>query len=129
MILCAVTPKRTWHSYSCCKLIFYTTYKLIFWRHWSFSLSRFVIHYMLPFSFKIDLQCHVSKYQYFCYFSSDLSMNQDKDFKSRSKKRKKGRRWKPLFKGMLGWVFWLASPFTRAWHRHRVVLACTPERG
>ena len=27
---------------------------------------------------------------------------------------------------MLGWVFWLASPFARAWHRHRVVLACTP---
>ena len=27
---------------------------------------------------------------------------------------------------MLGLVFWLASPFFRAWHRHRVVLACTP---
>ena len=27
---------------------------------------------------------------------------------------------------MLGWVFWLASPFIRAWHRHRVVLACNP---
>ena len=27
---------------------------------------------------------------------------------------------------MLGWVFWLASPFIRVWHRHRVVLACTP---
>ena len=27
---------------------------------------------------------------------------------------------------MLGWVFWFASPYIRAWHRHRVVLACTP---
>ena len=27
---------------------------------------------------------------------------------------------------MLDWIFGLASPFTRAWHRHRVVLACTP---
>ena len=31
----------------------------------------------------------------------------------------------PLLKGMLGWIFWLVSPSTWAWHQHRVVLACT----
>ena len=27
---------------------------------------------------------------------------------------------------MLDWVFWIASPFIRAWHRYRVVLASIP---
>ena len=52
-------------------------------------------------------------------------MNQDKDLKVEVR-RGKEKKVKALFKGMLGWVFWLASPFIRAWHRHRVVLACTP---
>ena len=53
------------------------------------------------------------------------SMNQDKDLKVEVR-RGKEKKVKPRFKGTLGWVFWLASPFIRAWHRHRVVLACTP---
>ena len=45
---------------------------------------------------------------------------------SRIKKRKSEDGKSPiLIKEMLGWGFWLVSPFTRSWHRHRVVLACS----
>ena len=53
------------------------------------------------------------------------SVNQDKEFQVEVR-RGKEKKVKPLFNGILGWVFWLASAFKRAWHRHRVVLACTP---
>ena len=62
---------------------------------------------------------------YFKGYSSDSSMNQDKDLKVKQEEEKWTRE-TPLSKGILGWVFWFTSPFTRAWHRHRIVLVCTP---
>ena len=37
----------------------------------------------------------------------------------------KEKKIKAHYKEMLGWGFGLGSPFARAWHRHRVMLACT----
>ena len=55
-----------------------------------------------------------------------ISVNQGEEFLGRSKKLKKEEGKKSPFIEMEGWVFGSASPLTRAWHWHRVVLACAP---
>ena len=47
--------------------------------------------------------------------SSDSRVNQDKDLIVEVR-RGKEKKIKAIFKGMLGWVFWIASLYIRAWH-------------
>ena len=51
-------------------------------------------------------------------------MNQDNDLEVEVRRGKETKLKAPsVLKGQ-DWLFGLASPFIRAWHRHRVLLAC-----